>query len=80
LRNRSRAASRFSTISAAISSAAAAGQGLQTVVFQPEYIEIDLVALDEVRVVVAAEAFAFLALGAVLGTVNGEKIVQIGGL
>ncbi len=49
-------------------------------VFEPEDVEVDLVAFDEVVVGEALEAFAFGALVAVLGVVAGDEVVEIGAL
>jgi hypothetical protein len=47
---------------------------LEGFVFEPENVEVDLVAFDEVVVGEAFEAFALGALVAVLGVVAGDEI------
>ena len=47
-------------------------------VFEPEDVEVDLVAFGEVVVGEALEAFALGALVAVLGVVAGDEVVELG--
>ena len=49
-------------------------------VFEPEDVEVDLVAFDEVVVGEALEAFALCALVAVLGVIAGDEVVEVGAL
>ena len=50
---------------------------LQAFVAQPEEIEADLVALEQVVVVEDAESFALLAGVAILGGIAGDEVIQV---
>jgi hypothetical protein len=50
------------------------------VVFEPEDVDVDLVAFGEVVVGEALEALAFDALVAVLGVIAGDEVVEVGAL
>ena len=79
--NCSSAASRSSAMSAAmISGAGRLALSSSALVLQPEDVEVDLVALDELVVGEGLEALALLALVAVLRVVAGDEVVEVGAL
>jgi len=56
------------------------GGFFEGVVFEPEDVEVDLVALGQLGVGEGLEAVGLLAVGAVLGVVAGDEIVEVAAL
>ena len=56
------------------------GALFQRIVFQPEDIQVNFVALRQFLVGEGLEAFAFLAVNAVLRVVAGDKVVEVAAL
>ena len=54
------------------------GAVFQGFIFEPENVEVYLVAFDEVVVGEALETFALRTLVAVLGVIAGNEVVQVG--
>ena len=56
------------------------GGVFQRIVSEPEDVEVDLVAFDEVVVGKTFEAFAFAAFVAVFGVIAGDEVVEVSAL